>query len=556
MNCQEINLLLDTESPEDLGIERKLAVDRHLESCNACHEAWAAYREASVLQVPRTPKGLHSRIMAAVAPTNKYSIQRSVIVGGVLAVGAALAAVVAYQFGGSGVEADRHVGVQSPVEAPALAPHEPERVSTIPVKEAESADDSANSTNGRTEHALDPNTIVIALIQHPELEPRRKELLVRFQEEILRQLRLVPGLNVVQASVVASFQQSGIPEEEIARNLGAGHLVVLSTTSGPSASFTVTPVDMMTGAVTGKMGGSRPFDAKWPTELESEATRVAAFVKEGLTSFTPAQRQAAVADARAIVLNAALPVSDRVMALGQLQRDPDAWSNDLVVAAVELATSGREWRVSIWRAIHGIDNPYLIDPLIDSLKYDTAEHVRRQAAASLHTFVAEPRVKAALAQSQAGDPSGDVRKAAQTALSTDEEVVQLAMQNLFDETLPDRERLMAMIIFEVRNNRSAPLTKEAARAVFDIGANATDPGVRGSAWSRLGRSNVDDPTFASVLLYDLANYPDDEVRSMAAYALAQYTGDSEVRAALVEAESDASFLVRYAARKVLGEIPF
>lgn len=135
------------------------------------------------------------------------------------------------------------------------------------------------------------------------------------------------------------------------------------------------------------------------------------------------------------------------------------------------------------------------------------------------------------------------------------EIDQHVLQTLLDETLPARERLMATTILEDGNARAVPLTREAARAVFEIGATATDPDIRGSAWSSLGRNDVDDPAFTSVLLDDLANYPDDEVRVMAAYALAPYVDDPVVRAALERAESDASFEVRHAARRALGIVP-
>src|SRR5690606_4647840 len=136
----------------------------------------------------------------------------------------------------------------------------------------------------------------------------------------------------------------------------------------------------------------------------------------------------------------------------------------------------------------------------------------------------------------------------------DEEVDQRALQKLLDETLPAEERLIATSILEGRRAREVPLTQEAARAVFDIGVKATDPGIRGWAWSRLGRSDVDDPSFTSVLLDDLANHPHDEVRSSAANALAQYIEDPTVRAAMEQAESEGSFAVRYAARRALGQV--
>jgi hypothetical protein len=45
-------------------------------------------------------------------------------------------------------------------------------------------------------------------------------------------------------------------------------------------------------------------------------------------------------------------------------------------------------------------------------------------------------------------------------------------------------------------------------------------------------------------LDDLANYPDDEVRVMAANALASYVDDPAVRAAMEQAESERSFAGR------------
>jgi hypothetical protein len=218
----------------------------------------------------------------------------------------------------------------------------------------------------------------------------------------------------------------------------------LSTMSEPSAWLTITPVDMATGAATGSMGLEPPFDSRWPAELASDAASVADFIKGGLTQYTPAQRQAAIADARAIVLNAALPATERVEALGKLPQTPETRDDAVVAAAVELATLAPGLRVSIWRAMYGVENPYLIEPLLNALVYDTADHRRRAAASALGTFIAESRVKAALEQAQASDPSQAVREAAQQALLSEEELDQLALQELLDERLSAQERLAAM----------------------------------------------------------------------------------------------------------------
>jgi HEAT repeat protein len=557
MNCQEINFLLDANSPEEHSISQKRAIDQHVESCQACREAWAAYREVSAIQIPQTPESLHSRIMAGVAPTDAQAIRRTLIFGGMLAVGAAVAATVALRLGDGSPEIAERLEEPTPVVAPAIpAGQEPAPAYANRVEadvSTENPNKPSDSTSSRTGPALDPNTIVIVPVPHPELDPRRAALFVQFHKEILRGLRKVPGLNVVLPELVEPFLRSGIPAEEVARDLGAGHVVVLSTTAEPSPSLAIRPVDMVTGAG-GSMGVLPPFDSRWPVELPAQVAHAVDFIKQRLTTSTPAQRQAAIADARAIVLNAALPATERVKALGKLPQT-EARTDAVVAAAVELATIAPELRAFIWRAMEGVENPYLIEPLLDSLAYDNADHRRRAAAAALRTFTAEPRVKAALENAQASDPSDTVREAAQHALLSEEELDQLALQKLFDEKLSAEERLAATLRLSGRYVRDVPLTDEAAWAVFDIGAWSADPYIREMAWGILGRSRVDDPSFKGVLLDDLAKHPSDSVRWMAANALRQFTDDSAVRAALELAESDSSFDVRRAARRALGKVP-
>ncbi|MEX2124856.1 MAG: HEAT repeat domain-containing protein [Woeseia sp.] len=561
MNCQEINYLLDANSPEELSIGEKQAVDRHFASCRACREAWAAYREVSALQIPLPPHDWHSRITAALAPTEVHAMRQSLIVGGVLAVGAAVAvaAAVAFRVGDGASRLAQRLEEPPPVAAPVSpARQEPAAVSANRVENAASAESPSqpsDSTSRGTEYTLDPNSIVVLPVPNREFDPRQETLFIQLYEELLRQLQAVPGLNVVRRELVDPFVDSGTPEEEIARELGAAHLVVLSTTLDEAVMLIITLVDATTGAQIGSTGFAPPLGARWPAELPSDVARVVDFIRGMWTPFTPAERQAAIAEARAIVLNAALRPAERVEALGKLPQTPEARTDAVVAAAVELATIAPELRVYIWRAMYGVDNPYLIEPLLNSLAYDAADHRRRAAADALGTFIAEPRVKAALEQAQASDASQAVREAAQRALSTDEEREQLALQTLLDETLPAQERLLATMLITGRHVKEVSLTDEAARAVFDIGERSSDPDIRAMAWGKLGRSRVDDPSFTGVLLDDLANHSSDSVRQMAANALKQYTDDSSVRAALGQAESDPSFEVRHAARRALGKVP-
>lgn len=558
MNCQELNSLLDEGSLEELGTRQKEAVEEHFGSCRACREGWAAYREISALSIPRTPQALRSRIMAAVAPTESPAIPRTVILGGLLAVGAAVAAAVAVQVGG-GPDPAQPLEEPTPVAAAETTTRQKPAPAAIDESEdslgAAHQNEPSDPESNAIEYALDPNSIVVLPVPEVGLEPHQVAMFRQFYDELLRQLRAVPDLNVVHPDIVAPFLAASMPEEEIAHDLGAATLVLFSTTLEPNLMLSYMVVDSTTGA--SKVSGTYYFRSgqRWPGTLESGVAEFVANIESARSPLTPSRRDTAIADARATVLNAALPTAKRVEALGRLPQTAEGRNDAIVAAALELATIAPAFRGSIWRAMYGVDNPYLIDPLLDSLTYDTAEYTRRAAAAALETFLAEARVRAALERAQATDPSQAVREGARHALATEEGRDQLALEKLLDETLPPKERLNATTIHEGRNVRSVQLTEEAAQAVFDIGVNSTDAGTRARAWSSLGRNDVYEPRFATALLYHLANHPNERVRSTAANALTQYISDPAVRAALEQAESDASFQVRQAVRRALGKIP-
>ena len=555
MNCHEINDILDSSAADELRADQKHAVDQHLENCHVCREAWATYWEVSALQIPETPKALRSRIEAALAPAEPRAASKNLIVGAALVVGAAIAATIALQVDDGTPGRTQHPEGSAPVTtATSFAEHEPLQIDANRVENAMDSNGPSDSTSPPVAAPLDPNTIVVLSVPNRYLDARRAASLELFYKELLRHLQSVPGLNVIGPEHVAPFLASGTLEEEIARELGAAHLVVLSTSPEPSTRLFITPVDVETGNSTGSMGFGSPFDRRWPAELSSDAEDVADFIKEGLSDHRPVDRSAAIADARAIVLNSSLPPAKRAEALGKLPQTMEAWTEDVVQAAIELATNAPNLRARIWRSIHGIDNPYLIDPLLNSLNFDDAEHRRRAAATALATFVTNPRVEAALEQARANDASEAVREAAQFALSTADERDQLALQVLLNEELSARERLGATMLYEVRRAREVTLTTEAAQAVFNIGTDSDDPDIRAMAWGKLGRSGIGNPEFIPVLLSDLANDPNLEVRTMAAFALKHYANESEVRAALEQAEKDRSFKVREAARTALEQV--
>jgi predicted anti-sigma-YlaC factor YlaD len=94
MNCQELHAVLDTDPREKLTAAQRQDVDTHFGSCRACREAWAAYRELVAEQIPHTPPDLQRRVAEAIdakAPEKVRGLRRSIVLGGVLVVGAAVA---------------------------------------------------------------------------------------------------------------------------------------------------------------------------------------------------------------------------------------------------------------------------------------------------------------------------------------------------------------------------------------------------------------------------------------------------------------------------------
>ena len=94
------------------------------------------------------------------------------------------------------------------------------------------------------------------------------------------------------------------------------------------------------------------------------------------------------------------------------------------------------------------------------------------------------------------------------------------------------------------------LDQTAADAVFEIGRESDDAGIRARAWESLGGSAL--PAFTPTLLDDLARHASDDVRAAAATALKPHAEEVQVRAALEQARLDPSLVVRRAAQLALG----
>ncbi|MEO6080261.1 MAG: HEAT repeat domain-containing protein [Steroidobacteraceae bacterium] len=562
MNCQDINQLFDANA-EDLPRAQRDVIDRHLASCHACSEDWANWREIASVSIPATPVALRARIAAALPVQRDVPARRAFrpfVVGGLLLVGAALAASVALK-------------LAQPPAAPALAQSLPptapagrgggesaiSRPSAVPGLPAESSTKDAG-----VEVPMDAHRIVV--LKRPETAADALAIAIATQchDAIVRRLRGVAGLKVTADSAVSPYEgNSGVTrlapgvarftlppaDREIARKLGAANVVVVSTENGCH----VTEFNGQTGGiVTGAMSGSlNPPADGWDSFAVMLAQKIGDMTLKDLPTV--------VEEAKAVVLNTALSERERTEALWKI--DSSAFDKEVVGAAAQIGTksANADVRGSVWAVLRGVDDQSLIQPLLQALANDPDASVRMQAALTLNTFLDRPGVHEALQRAAAEDPSKEpevpccilsVRDAAERASIADKDFRGWVLRTLLDESLPARSRLLSLQGFSPDQRfmslTTADFGTEAAGVVFAIGRNEKDPRVRRMAWNALWRAKPDE-AFLPVLLSDLNGHPDEYVRAEAAKVLARYTGNTEVRAALQQALNDASMAVRRAA---------
>jgi HEAT repeat protein len=614
MKCEEVNFILDAHAPDALTLRQKQAVDQHFAACCECRAAWAAYRELAAVAIPTTPLTLRPRVaaaLAACAPPGARAVRRSLAIAGALLVGAAAAATIAIQL------SDRAPSRAEPIEDPAsaAAPLPAAEPGAAPVSAAQ-VDDGvrADSPNVRVvsaptaaPYAVDPYSVVVVLVPNPAVDAQAAEWLAQCHAEVVQQLTAVDGLNVIAGERLSPYTGSDLPAEEIARQLGAASVLVVSTMDQAmlnqiaatraelgldprAASCRAQHVDAQTGTERSPVVAFA--DPAWrPDRPRAFAVEVAERVRET----TLEDRATVIAAAQATVLDTALGDRERVAALAELRQGreftepnspsgpegvtfrspvplihlrasvepiPEAFDDAVVAAVAQIGMTSTDARARqiAWGGLRGVRHPYAVQALLYSLANDADENVRRAAALALGYLVDEPGVRDALTRAAAQDPSEDppipccipsVRDAARRALLSDEELHESTLRTVLDETLPSDERLRPL--HQSIDGRGFPvqLSDEAARAVFDIGRGAEDAILRSRAWDSL--SGFRNPDFTRILLDDLTGHPAENVRASAAAALRPYVVDDPVvRSALEQAQTDSSMGVRRAARSALN----
>jgi len=560
MNHERVNLLLDTKTAAELTAAERQAVDQHLASCSECREIWEAYDELAALRIPATPPYLRVRIATALAARASSHARRGLFIGVALLVGAALAATAVLQLTHRSSDSAPDPVPTIEEVVPAVEPVVPPEPQSPAVSDEpdpsppEQAEPSAATDIVR--HPLDPYSILVVSLNDLDPDAEATAALAGCHDAVVEELRRLVGLNVIAGERLKPFSGSTSPEFEVARQVGAGNVLILRTMNRQPQCRTEL-FDVQTGA--GKAAyftlGDRPRES-W----SGVGASVARTVQQAILKDTDALQ----AEARATVLNTALGDRERVNAMGRLRQSLAATFDEAVLtAAVQIGMTSRDAdaRATAWNALRGVTDPYIVQPLLYAVANDAAEDVRLAAALTLAPFIDQAVVRDALTRAAAEVPSETpkasrrtftVRSAARLALRAGLEPADAVRGTVLDEALTPQERLVLLRPDGVRSLRLDQLGDEAVRAVFALGSSADDAEVRSRAWGLLG--DVSERDFVPALLEDLERHPVEAVRAGAATGLRQHRDDPEVRAALDRALADPSLLVQRAARNALDGV--
>jgi TolB-like protein/HEAT repeat protein len=440
-------------------------------------------------------------------------------------------------------------------------------------------DGSTDSVDLQEQLALDTNALAVLPIEILTTDPRAPALAAEAYELILNELALIDGLYVIGRESVLPYADSALPAVEIARGLGVGTVLESSIRADLyTISLDVGLIDARTGESRGSQTSllrlspnvhisNPPFDLN--TLMPDMASRVAERVQSTLFPTADLQPdpqpdpQQAIADAEAIVLDASLSDNERLDALERLRRRSE-WvrGGAVVIAAVQIAMSSDESQVRgrVWREMAGVDDPYLIQPLLHALANDIDEGVRRAAAETLlRGFRDEPEVRAALEYAAENDASEWVRNKIRLSILPEAERHEELLTIVSDSTKPDMERLGAA--YDLLRSDGSPVTirgpkalsREAIIAIMGLASTTGSRRTRSEALRLL--RGADDPYLVEPLLIALANDSYEHVRDAAAEGLAEFLDEAGVREALEEAlVNDPSPLVRKTAGESLGSV--
>ncbi len=445
-------------------------------------------------------------------------------------------------------------------------------------------EDSANSNEAQENVALDTLALAILPVEILTDHPRSSALGEDAHRRVVSALASIEGLYILGEDSVNPYADSDLSPVEIGRQLGVANVLEsVVRVHGTSITLDVRVVDAQGRG--SSFGSGLPIGLSDPSHthvtifgMDGEPTRIDAedlldwalpdFVRRVESAVFPnpaSDTQPTRIEREAIFLDTSRSEAERLEALSRLyspmngrrgiESGAETLSNAVVVAATEMAlySENASVRANVWRQVDGVDDPYLIQPLLHSLSNDPDEDVREEAAKTLKGFLDAPEVRGALEYAWNYDTSETVRREARYSMLSSTEQQAMLREIVLDTTLTDWERWRAFYGLREEHAVDSGLDPELHAALVELARSASDSGTRRSIWNWL--SQVDDPGLVDPLLSTLTSDPDEEVREVVVRALQQYLGQPGVVEALESVlVTDTSPLVRSAAEQSLNSV--
>lgn len=438
---------------------------------------------------------------------------------------------------------------------------------------AVAAPQSENLRSTAEREGLDPAAVVILPVEVLSTNPDFDSLAELVYGELRRRVAAVDGVNLIDESLVRPFTTSDLGPHEIGRQLGAAYVLkgsVAEDSPGYQVRYAAFFVPNENGASSGGGYSQRPWQPG--ALLENGADSILDSAAELIAEYLHPDRhrqalQSARAEARARFLNPDLQDRARLDALRKLQPAtmgtyPRSYSDggaslagEIALAAAELGSRSddSDVRRAVWRAMTGVADTVLVDPLLHALRTDPDTEVRAAAAEALAHHLHEPGVRAALDDAVERNPDDAAGRAAYLAGASREQRTATFREIAMNASLTERERQQGLFKVWQRILEGEFQPDVAfARSMIEFAASTENDFIHRLTWSVMGESSL--PVAADALTDALTAEPNENTREVIVGALSNLIDKPGIHDILVEvAADDPSPLVRAKANRVLED---
>jgi hypothetical protein len=471
MNCGDIAEILDDRNIGALGDAERSEVEAHLAACPDCARDWELHAAFAALPDMREPAGFAAACRARIAVGSLAGRRRHVrshlVVICVLAAVAAAAAMLA-------------IALRTPEQTVAMVAQESMVVPDSPAEplpEVAAPVEQATGLKGAPVVAAAPVpeapkfTVHILPVKNDATEPASRAAIDALQAAVVRELRAVPGLTLIEADGPGNTRDVPVDFSVAVRGgTSSGDALfsadVIADQRGPDGK-----VRGMSGTGTSGVAACPVADTRQISNCRDPSTIAAMAVDRMRKSFFPPdpamrlQLQATLLDAKLRPDERLRALSDLAMRFTETPGTGNALKDPAVVrGAIDLATSTSDpaQRAQIWRTMRGVRNPDLIQPLLAAAGQDVDANARQEAVVTLAAdFVEEASVHTALEAIAREDTRPLVRALAQRGLSGEAFWKEYVSGSLMDEGRSDADRVEAFMYHVIVRGRQAGSTANA-----------------------------------------------------------------------------------------------